>query len=59
VTLLWGSLTTRFRGFLAVGPYADEFAAIATPRSCARHGHWPQFSAPDRLASAIVDAITR
>jgi len=62
VTVLSGAFDdAAFRAFVAQwGPYADEFAAIAdTEIVRLGTGHWPQFSAPQRLADAIVDAVTR
>lgn len=39
-------------------PYADEFAQIEqTDVVRLGTGHWPQFSAPDVLAAALVDAL--
>lgn len=61
-TLLMGSLDEpTFRRLVAGwGPHGDEFAAIADAEVVKLGtAHWPQFSAPDRLGLAIVDAITR
>ena len=61
-TLLMGSLEEpTFRRLVAGwGPHGDEFAAIADAEVVKLGtAHWPQFSAPDRLGVAIVDAITR
>lgn len=42
------------------GPYADEFRAIDDVEvEKIDTGHWPQFSAPERLAELIVRALTR
>lgn len=62
VTVLSGSLDDEaFRGFLSEWPrYAAEFAAIADTEIIRLDtGHWPQFSAPARLAEAITRAIRR
>lgn len=62
VTLLMGSLDEQ--GFDAVmaesGAYGEEYRAIRD-REVVRldTGHWPQFSAPERLAARIVDAVRR
>ena len=61
-TLLMGSLDEpTFRRLVAGwGPHGDEFAAIEDAEVVKLGtAHWPQFSAPDRLGTAIVDAITR
>ena len=61
-TLLMGSLDEpTFRRLVAGwGPHGDEFAAIADAEVVKLGtAHWPQFSAPDRLGTAIVDAIAR
>ncbi len=62
VTVLSGSLDEqRFRAFLARWePYAEEFEAITdTEIVHLGTGHWPQFSQPARLGTAIVSAVTR
>lgn len=62
VTLLMGSLDRD--GFERViaewGPYAEEFRAIRSAEVVRiGSGHWPQFSAPERLAELIVAAVDR
>jgi len=60
VTLLMGSLDAEaLEGMLAEwGAYADEYTAI-DHRTVVKldTAHWPQFSAPERLTSALVAAI--
>jgi pimeloyl-ACP methyl ester carboxylesterase len=60
VTLLMGGMDEQtFRGAVAQwGPYGEEFGAIRDAE-VVRLGtaHWPQFTKPDALASAIVAAI--
>ncbi len=62
VTLLMGSFDEQeFEAASAEwGPYGEEYRAIHD-REVVRldTGHWPQFSAPERLAARIVEAILR
>ncbi|MFE7067519.1 alpha/beta fold hydrolase [Microbacterium sp. NPDC057658] len=62
VTLLMGGLDQD--AFDAVisqwGPYAEEYRAIGDAEVVRiGSGHWPQFSAPERLAELLVRAIDR
>lgn len=60
VTLLMGGYDReRLEAELAEwGPWGAEFSPIADPTVVTLgSGHWPQFSMPRRLATAIVDAI--
>ncbi len=60
VTLLSGSMDdAAFReAIVQWGRYRDEFESIADARVVALGtGHWPQFSAPDTLATQIVAAL--
>jgi len=60
VTLMMGLMDdAAFRGAVAQwGPYGTEFEAIADAEVVRLgSGHWPQFSKPDDLARALVDAI--
>ena len=60
VTVLSGQFDeVEFRSFVAQwGPYAIEFEAIAdTEIVRLGSGHWPQFSQPERLTRAIVEAL--
>lgn len=60
VTVLSGQFDgAEFRSFLAQwGPYAIEFEAIAdTEIVRLGSGHWPQFSQPERLTQAILEAV--
>ncbi|WP_344736084.1 alpha/beta hydrolase [Microbacterium awajiense] len=60
VTVLSGSADEAgLRTMLAEwGPWNDEFAAISDVEVVTLDtGHWPQFSQPERLAAAIVDAV--
>lgn len=62
VTVLSGSMDdAEFRGAISEwGPYGEEFQAIAdTEVVRLGTGHWPQFSQPERLAAAILDALPR
>lgn len=60
VTILSGGMdAAAFRAEISRwGRHADEFDAIADA-SVVRlgSGHWPQFSQPERLSAAIVDAV--
>lgn len=62
VTLLMGGLDrAAFDDVIAQwGPYAEEFRAI-TDAEVVRigSGHWPQFSAPQRLSELLVAAVDR
>lgn len=60
VTILSGRMDeAAFRREIAQwGPYNDEFEAIADVEIVRLEtGHWPQFSQPQRLAQAILDAV--
>lgn len=60
VTLLMGGYDRqRLEAELADwGPWGAEFSSIADATVVTLDsGHWPQFSMPERLAAAIVDAI--
>lgn len=60
VTILSGTMTaeTLKQALAEWGPFADEFAAIADAEVVhIDSGHWPQFSKPEALAQAILDAI--
>lgn len=60
VTVLSGSMDeAEFRAAVSEwGRYGEEFSAIAdTEVVRLGTGHWPQFSRPDRLAAAILEAI--
>lgn len=60
VTLLSGSMDdAAFREAVKKwGRYNDEFTSIADATVVKLGtGHWPQFSAPERLAQAIIDAV--
>lgn len=60
VTLLMGGMAEdEFRRAVANwGPHGEEFAAIADARVVKLGtAHWPQFTQPERLAQAIIDAI--
>jgi len=62
VTLLMGGLDEpTFRELVAQwGAYGDEFGAIEDAEVVKLDtAHWPQFSQPDRLSRALVDAIVR
>ncbi|MDR6868259.1 pimeloyl-ACP methyl ester carboxylesterase [Microbacterium resistens] len=62
VSLLMGGLTQEeFEGFLAQwGSYGDEYRAIRDVEVVRiGSGHWPQFSAPTRLAELLVAAVDR
>ncbi|MBB4139283.1 alpha/beta fold hydrolase [Microbacterium invictum] len=62
VTLLNGRMDeATFRAEISQwGPFAAEFEAIADAEVVRLGtGHWPQFSAPERLAQALVAAIRR
>ncbi|MGW9626600.1 alpha/beta fold hydrolase [Microbacterium sp. NPDC055521] len=42
------------------GPYGEEYRAIANAEVVKiDSGHWPQFTAPDRLAALLVAAVDR
>ncbi len=60
VTLLMGSLTQEeLEGYLDQwGAYGDEYRGIRD-KEVVRigSGHWPQYSAPDRLAELLVAAV--
>ncbi|GAA2889832.1 alpha/beta fold hydrolase [Microbacterium esteraromaticum] len=60
VTLLMGAYDRqRLEAELADwGPWGAEFASIADATVVTLgSGHWPQFSMPERLATAILDAV--
>lgn len=60
VTLLMGGLDDpTFRELVSNwGPYGDEFGAIKNAQVVKLDtAHWPQFTQPERLASAILDAV--
>ena len=62
VTVLSGNADeAAFRAQLANwGPWAAEFDAIDDAEVVKLDsGHWPQFSQPDALAQAIIDAVDR
>ncbi|MFT4214218.1 MAG: alpha/beta fold hydrolase [Microbacterium sp.] len=62
VTVLSGAFEEdEFRAFVRQwGRYASEFEAIADAEVVRLGtGHWPQFSAPQRLGEAIVAAVER
>ncbi|KRB37951.1 alpha/beta fold hydrolase [Microbacterium sp. Root180] len=62
VTILMGGMDdAEFRGAVSQwGPFGDEFSAIADAEVVRLgSGHWPQFSQPDRVARAILDAVDR
>jgi len=62
VTILIGRMDeATFREFLSQWKTAyDEFASIADAQVVTLGtGHWPQFSAPERLATLLRDAIGR
>ncbi|MEU1973727.1 alpha/beta hydrolase [Microbacterium sp. NPDC019599] len=62
VTVLSGNAEeAEFRAVLANwGPWAAEFEAIQAAEVVKLGtGHWPQFSQPDELAQAILDAVDR
>lgn len=60
VTILSGAMTPEsFEKEIAQwGPWADEFHAIADAEVVhLGSGHWPQFSQPEALGRALVEAI--
>ncbi|OZB83810.1 alpha/beta hydrolase [Microbacterium sp. 13-71-7] len=60
VTLLMGSLTQpELEGYLAQwGSYGDEYRRIRDAEVVRiGSGHWPQYSAPERLAELMVAAV--
>lgn len=60
VTLLMGSLTKQqIEAYLAEwGSYGDEYRRIRDVEVISiGSGHWPQFSAPERLSELLVHAI--
>ena len=60
VTILSGGMDdAAFREAIAQwGPYGAEFDAIADAEVVALgSGHWPQFSQPERLSSALIAAV--
>lgn len=60
VTILSGGMDDEtFRSAIAQwGPYAQEFSAIRDARIVRLGtGHWPQFSAPQKLADEIIAAL--
>lgn len=62
VTLLMGPLDEpAFRELVATwGAYGEEFAAIGDAEVVKLDtAHWPQFTQPQRLADALVHAVTR
>ena len=62
VTVLFGAADQEaFTAMLTEWPpYADEFARVReTEVVQLDSGHWPQFSQPDRLGTAIVAAVDR
>lgn len=62
VTLLMGGMDeTEFRAAVAEwGPWGDEFSAIESAEVVRLgSGHWPQFSQPDSVATAILAAVDR
>lgn len=62
VTMLTGTMpASQVRGFLADPPaWAAELAAIEDLEVVDLHsGHWPQFSKPDEVATAILAAVDR
>lgn len=62
VTLLMGALDqAAFEELISQwGPFADEYDAIEDRRVVRiGSGHWPQFSAPDRLAELLIDEVAR
>lgn len=61
VTLLMGPLDEpTFRDLVAKwGAYGDEFGAIADAEVVKLDtAHWPQFTQPERLATALVEAVS-
>lgn len=62
VTLLMGGMDdAEFRAAVSEwGHFGEEFEAIDHSEVVRLGtGHWPQFSQPDRLASAILEAVSR
>lgn len=62
LTILMGGMDeAEFRAAVTQwGPWGEEFSAIADAEVVRLgSGHWPQFSQPDGVAKAIVDAIDR
>jgi pimeloyl-ACP methyl ester carboxylesterase len=62
VTLLMGGMDdAEFRAAVGEwGPFGEEFEAIDNSEVVRLGtGHWPQFSQPERLASAILEAVGR
>ncbi|MCW3494410.1 alpha/beta fold hydrolase [Microbacterium sp. SSM24] len=62
VTLLMGGMDdAEFRAAVSQwGPFGDEFSAIESAEVIRLgSGHWPQFSQPDGVARAILDAVDR
>ncbi|MFE6733470.1 alpha/beta fold hydrolase [Microbacterium sp. NPDC057650] len=62
VTLLMGSLDqAEFESQIGEwGPYGEEYNAIADAEVVKiGSGHWPQFSAPQRLSELLVSAVDR
>ncbi|MFE7844748.1 alpha/beta fold hydrolase [Microbacterium sp. NPDC057407] len=60
VTLLMGGMDeSEFREAVAQwGPWGEEFAAIGEAEVVRLgSGHWPQFSQPDAVAQAILEAL--
>lgn len=62
VTILMGGMDeSEFRAAVSQwGPWGDEFSAIESAEVVRLgSGHWPQFSQPDGVARAILDAVDR
>jgi len=62
VTMLTGTVSeAEIRGYIAAAPpWAAELAALEDLEIIELHsGHWPQFSAPQKLSSAILAALDR
>ncbi|MFD5215010.1 alpha/beta fold hydrolase [Microbacterium sp. NPDC058345] len=62
VTLLMGGIDqAAFDSMIGQwGPFADEYRAIADAEVVRiGSGHWPQFSAPARLAALLLAAVSR
>jgi pimeloyl-ACP methyl ester carboxylesterase len=60
VTMLTGTVPAAdIRGYVAAAPeWAAELAAVKDLQIVELHsGHWPQFSKPDEVASAILAAV--